>query len=144
MDFQKILQNKPLLFGIIGGAVIVVALILTLSIVSAGNSSKNGTEVSEQPIKEDVNLLTTDNLGKALEIQSLLAKEGIAASRGLDGTKSNIYLKKGDCTTGQKKCTTEQRDRAIMAIVQSGLMDQNVGLEVLTKAILHLLKKIKK
>ena len=133
-----------MLFGIIGGAVIIVALILTLSIVSAGNNSKNGVAVSEQPLKEDVNLLTTDNLGKALEIQSLLAKEGIAASRGLDGTKSNIYLKKGDCTTGQKKCTTEQRDRAIMAIVQSGLMDQNVGLEVFDKGDFTSTKEDKK
>lgn len=102
MDFSKILENKPLLFGIIGGGVIIFALILTLALAGSSNNSKNGTNVSEQPIKEDVNLLTTDNLGKALEIQSLLAKEGIAASRGLDGTKSNIYLKKGDCTTGQK------------------------------------------
>lgn len=144
MDFSKILENKTLLFGIIGGGVIIFALILTLALAGSSNNSKNGTNVSEQPIKEDVNLLTTDNLGKALEIQSLLAKEGIAASRGLDGTKSNIYLKKGDCTTGQKKCTTEQRDRAIMAIVQSGLMDQNVGLEVFDKGDFTSTKEDKK
>lgn len=144
MDFSKILENKPLLFGIIGTAVVVLALIVTLSIAGSSNNSKNGTAVSEQPLKEDVNLLTTDNLGKALEIQSLLARQGIAASRGVDGTKSNIYLKKGDCTTGMKKCTTEQRDIAIMTIVQSGLMDQNVGLEVFDKGDFTSTKEDKK
>ncbi len=144
MDFSKILENKPLLFGIIGTAVVVLALIVTLSIAGSSNNSKNGTAVSEQPLKEDVILLTTDNLGKALEIQSLLARQGIAASRGLDGTKSNIYLKKGDCTTGMKKCTTEQRDIAIMTIVQSGLMDQNVGLEVFDKGDFTSTKEDKK
>lgn len=143
MDFQKLLENKPLLYGIIGTFVIVLALIVTLSI-GGSNNSKSGTNVSEQPIKEDVNLLTTDNMGKALEIQSLLAKQGIAASRSLDGTKSVIYLKKGDCTTGMKKCTTEQRDIAIMEIVQSGLMDQNVGLEVFDKGDFTSTKEDKK
>ena len=32
-----------------------------------------------------------------------------------------------------KKCTTEQRDKALMIIVESGLYDQNVGLEVFDK-----------
>lgn len=108
MDFQKLLQNKPLLYGIIGAVVIILALAVTIGVAGSSNNSKNGTSVSEQPIKEDVNLLTTDNLGKALEIQSLLAKEGIAASRGLDGTKSNIYLKKA--TVLQVKRNVQQNN----------------------------------
>lgn len=144
MDFQKLLENKPLLYGLIGAIVIILAMTVTLGIAGSNNSQKSGTNVSEQPIKEDVNLLTTDNMGKALEIQSLLAKQGIAASRSLDGTKSVIYLKKGDCTTGMKKCTTEQRDIAIMEIVQSGLMDQNVGLEVFDKGDFTSTKEDKK
>lgn len=143
MDFQKLLENKALLYGIIGGVIIVVAMMVMLAAFSGGNKS-GSQEVSDQPIKEDVNLLTTDNMGKALEIQALLAKQGIAASRSLDGTKSMIYLKKGDCTTGKKKCTTEQRDIAIMEIVQSGLMDQNVGLEVFDKGDFTSTKEDKK
>ena len=113
--------------------------------VSAGNSNKKGdVEVSMEPIKEDVDLLTTDNLGKALEIQALLAKQDIAASRAVDGTKSRIYLKKGDCTTGRKRCTTEQRDKAIIAIVESGLFDQNVGLEIFDKGDFTSTKEDKK
>ncbi len=143
MDFQKLLENKALLYGIIGGAIIVLAMIVTI-VTFAGSSKSGAQNVSEQPIKEDVVLLTTDNIGKALEIQALLAKQGIAATRTLDGTKSSIVLKKGDCTTGKKKCTTEQRDIAIMEIVQSGLMDQNVGLEVFDKGDFTSTKEDKK
>lgn len=143
MDFQKLLENKALLYGIIGGVIIVLAMIVTI-VTFAGSGKSGAQNVSEQPIKEDVVLLTTDNIGKALEIQALLAKQGIAASRTLDGTKSSIVLKKGDCTTGKKKCTTEQRDIAIMEIVQSGLMDQNVGLEVFDKGDFTSTKEDKK
>ena len=144
MDFQKLLENKALLYGIIGGAVIGLAMIVTIATFAGGGNKGTAQNVSEQPIKEDVILLTTDNIGKALEIQALLAKQGIAASRTLDGTKSSIVLKKGDCTTGKKKCTTEQRDIAIMEIVQSGLMDQNVGLEVFDKGDFTSTKEDKK
>ena len=144
MDFQKILENKPLLYGIIGGVVIFIALLVTI-LTFAGKSSGGGAqEISGEPIKEDVELVRTDNAGKAIEIQALLARNDIAASRKLDGTKSIIYLKKGDCTTGRKKCTSEQRDKAILAIVKSGLMDQNVGLEVFDKGDFTSTKEDKK
>lgn len=138
MDFQKILANKPLLYGIIGGGVLVIALILTLSIVassSGGNSNGAARVVSEKVIKEPLDLLTTDNLGKAIEIQALLAREGIIASRKLDGTKSTIFL---------KEYTMTQRDQALLAIVKSGLMDQNTGLEIFDKGDFTSTKEDKK
>jgi len=144
MEFlQKIQENKPLLYGIIGGAIIVIALILIISI-SAVSGSKDKNAVTDQPLKTDVDLLTTDNLGKAIEIQALLARYNIAVSRALDGTKSRLYLKAGDCTTGMKKCTTAQRDEALIQIVQSGLMDQNVGLEIFDKGDFTSTKEDKK
>ena len=146
MDFQKLLENKPLLYAIIGGIVLILALFIIIGIV-AGNSganNKGGQTVTEEPLKEDVDLLTTDNLGKAIEIQALLARYNIAVSRALDGTKSRLYLKKGDCTTGMKKCTTAQRDEALIQIVQSGLMDQNVGLEIFDKGDFTSTKEDKK
>ena len=125
MDFQKLLENKSLLYGIIAAIVLVIALFVTIGAV---NSSKNSTGaarvVSEKVIKEPLDLLTTDNLGKAIEIQALLAREGIDASRKLDGTKSTIFL---------KQYTLSQKDAALLAIVKSGLMDQNVGLEIFDK-----------
>ena len=78
-------------------------------------------------------MLTTDNLGKALEIQALLAKQGITVERQLDGTKSKLVLNKNNCSTLTKKCTVTDRDNALIAIVQSGLVDQNVGLEIFDK-----------
>ena len=128
MDFKQILENKPLFYGIIGGIVLVLAIAFTLIIVSVGHSANDGKQklVDEKPIQEDLVLLTTDNLGKAIEIQALLAKSGIQASRALDGTKSSIILKKG--TYNQS-----QRDTALLEIVKSGLMDQNVGLEIFDK-----------
>ena len=142
MDFQKILENKPLLYGIIGGVVVVIALILLIAIMagSGGNSQVQGGD----PLKSDVDLLTTDNLGKALEIQALLARQGITAQRKADGTKSVLYLPKDNCSTLTKKCTVTDRDRAILTIVKSGMMDKNVGLEIFDKGDFTSTKEDKK
>ena len=146
MDFKQILENKVLLGSIIGGVVFLLAVFIICGTIAASNKSDkdNAIDVSREPLKEDVDLLTTDNLGKALEIQALLAKNNIVASRLVDGTKSVLRLKKGDCTPGMKKCTTEQRDRAIMVIVESGLYDQNVGLEIFDKGDFTSTKEDKK
>ena len=134
MDFKQLLENKVLLASIVGGVVLLLVVFIVCGTIASTSKSKNEQiDVSNEPLKEDVDLLTTDNLGKALEIQALLARNNIVASRAVDGTKSVLKLKKGDCTPGMKKCTTEQRDRAIMVIVESGLYDQNVGLEVFDK-----------
>ena len=133
MDLKSLLQNKMMLAIIVGGIVLILAISIICAIAGSKGSKSEAVEVSNEPLKEDVDILTTDNLGKALEIQALLAKHGIVLARSVDGTKSVLKLKKGDCTTGMKKCTTEQRDKALMIIVESGLYDQNVGLEVFDK-----------
>ena len=144
MDIQEITENKPLFYGIIGGVALLLVLIIMFSIIGASKKSSGGADVTKEPLKEDVNLLTTDNLGKAIEIQALLAKYDIAVSRKLDGTKSILYLKKGDCKTGKKACYTTDRDIALIQIVQSGLMDQNVGLEIFDKGDFTSTKEDKK
>ena len=128
MDLKQLLQNKMVLYGIIGAVVLVLAIAIMAVVMTAGGKSnaEKAKLVDEKPIKEDLVLLTTDNLGKAIEIQALLAKSGIQASRALDGTKSSIVLKSG--TYNQN-----QRDTALLTIVKSGLMDQNVGLEIFDK-----------
>lgn len=124
MDFQALLENKPLLYGIIGVVILVLAVSLTIGVVSSTQNPAGKSTANEKIIKESLDLLTTDNLGKAIEIQALLAREGINAERRIDGTKSTIFL---------KEYTQTQRDRALLAIVKSGLMDQNVGLEIFDK-----------
>ncbi len=136
MDFSKLLENKPLLFGIAGGAaviVILIVIIIVLAVGGGGNNKNTGTPVGGEPLTANVDLLTTDNLGKALEIQALLAKQGITVERQLDGTKSKLTLNAKNCSTLTKKCTVTDRDNAIITIVQSGLIDQNVGLEIFDK-----------
>jgi len=145
MDFKKLLENKILLASIAGSIILLLVVFIICGTIAASNKAdKEGVDVSKEPLKEDVDLLTTDNMGKALEIQALLAKNNIVASRLVDGTKSVLRLKKGDCTPGMKKCTTEQRDRAIMVIVESGLYDQNVGLEIFDKGDFTSTKEDKK
>lgn len=144
-QFKQLLENKVLLASVVGGVVLLLVIFIVCGTVAASKKAdKDGVDVSKEPLKEDVDLLTTDNLGKALEIQALLAKNNIVASRTVDGTKSVLKLKKGDCTPGLKKCTTEQRDRAIMVIVESGLYDQNVGLEIFDKGDFTSTKEDKK
>lgn len=134
MDFKKLLENKILLASIIGGVVLLlVVFIICGTVANSSKTEKAGVDVSSEPLKEDVDLLSTDNLGKALEIQAMLAKHGIVVARTVDGTKSVLKLKAKNCTSAAGKCTTEKRDMALMLIVESGLYDQNVGLEVFDK-----------
>ncbi len=128
MDFSKILENRPLLYSIIGGVAVVFVLLIIISVAS-GNKQPEGV-VGAELLKTDVDLMTTDNLGKALEVQALLAKQGLIAGRKMDGTKSVLFLSKDNCSSLHKKCTITDRDQALIAIVQSGLMDKNVGLEI--------------
>ena len=121
MDFKKLLENKTILFSVIGGVVVVFALILTLALVGASNSK---SAPKEKVIKDPLDLFTTENIGKALEVQALLAREGISVYRKADGSKTTLYI---------KDYTPSQRDRVYLAIVKSGLVDQNVGLEIFDK-----------
>ena len=122
IDFQKLMENKPLFYGIIAG---VIALILLVVIiigvsVSANSNSKQGV-VKEKIIKEPYDLFTTDKIGQALEVQALLARQNIKVQRRVDGTKSTLYL---------VDYTQDQKDRALLAIVRSGIVDQHIGLEI--------------
>jgi flagellar biosynthesis/type III secretory pathway M-ring protein FliF/YscJ len=136
MDFSKLTENKPLFYGIIAAVVLVIVFVIIgimVAVSGGGSGDKKPEDLGAEPLKANVDLLTTDNLGKALEVQALLAKQGITAERQLDGTKSKLVLNAKKCSTISKKCTVTDRDNAIIAIVQSGLVDQNVGLEIFDK-----------
>lgn len=124
MNLEDLTKNKPLLYGIIGGLVVVLALIITLGFALSSKGDNPAKTIKEKVIKEPLDLLTTDNLGKAIEIQALLAREGITIDRRVDGTKSTLSM---------KNYTMSDRDRALLALVKSGLMDQNIGLEIFDK-----------
>ncbi len=139
MDFNKILENKPLVFGIIGGAVAVALLLSVVALFKpTAAPTSGGGKVSYEAnkvIKEELELLTTDNIGKAIELQALLAREGIQAKRRAEGQKSTLYL---------EKYTQSERDRALLAIVKSGIMDEHMGLEIFDKGDFTSTKQDKK
>ena len=132
-DLKQLLANKPLLYTIVGCiAVVVVMFIIMLSVIINISSSNNANpdqakqiKASEKVIKNDpVTLFTTESSGKALEVQALLAREQITATKVDNGSKVSIVL---------KEYTQDQRDRALLAIVKSGLLDEHTGLEIFDK-----------
>ena len=127
MNFSELLKNKTVLYSVIGGIALLLLIIVVMSFVFAG---KKSDQVPGKPIekvqKESFTLITTDNPGKALEIQTLLARSNIEAKSSANGSKTTVYLEGG-------KYTNVQRDRALIEVVKSGLVDQNVGLEIFDK-----------
>ncbi len=114
-----------------------MALIMVISIsTGVGSANKNNRGVvSEKIIKDQLELFSTDKIGLAIEVQALLAREGIKAGRKVDGTKSVVFL---------DNYTMSERDRALLAIVKSGLVDQHVGLEIFDKGDFTSTKEDKK
>lgn len=125
MNIKELLQNKTILYSVIGGVCALIFIIILVVCLSVGGKSSTG-EVIDKIEKEQFDIVTTDNQGKALEIQSILAREKINAKRKADGSKTTVYLEAG-------KYTNSQRDRALLVLVKSGLIDQNVGLEIFDK-----------
>ncbi|MBR2068218.1 MAG: hypothetical protein IJ877_00515 [Candidatus Gastranaerophilales bacterium] len=132
-DLKQLLANKPLLYTIAGsvGVVVVMFIIMIavlLNVGSANSANPNQSKqikASEKVIKNDpVTLFTTESTGKALEVQALLAREQITAAKVDNGSKVSIVL---------KEYTQDQRDRALLAIVKSGLLDEHTGLEIFDK-----------
>lgn len=125
MDIKQLLQNKTVVYSVIGGVVALVFVIILVVCLSVGGKSSTGAVVDKIE-KEQFDIVTTDNQGKAIEIQSLLARQGIIAKRKADGSKVTVFLEAG-------KYTNSQRDASLLLLVKSGLIDQNVGLEIFDK-----------
>ena len=82
MDFSKITENKPLLYGIIGGVVLILVLVIVGAMVAASGSKDDSKNVvGGEPLKSNVDLLTTDNLVKV--------EQFLAFNTSLDFVPSN-------------------------------------------------------
>lgn len=125
MDFQKLLQNKNLLIGLGAAIAIVIVVVIALSVARPQNVASNIDPEDNKKIEGVVELVTSDNLGKIIEIEALLARHKIQTQRTSSGSKVTLVLK--------EKSTLKQRDQALLLIVQSGLADANIGLEVFDK-----------
>ena len=125
---KELLKNKTILYSVIGGVgVFIFIVILVIAMSVGGSKNASAGNVVEKMQKERFDIVTTDNQGKAIEIQTLLARNGIAAKRSIDGSKVTVFLEGG-------KYTNTDRDSALLAVVKSGLIDQNVGLEIFDKS----------
>ena len=120
---QELLKNKNVLYAAIGVAVLILVIIIVV-VIMAVSKPKDNSQTYEKTIEQPFILFTTDNAGKAIEVQALLAREGIVADRTAEGSKTTLSL---------KKYKPSERDRALLTIVSSGLMDQYVGLEIFDK-----------
>ncbi len=127
MNIKELLQNKVILYSVIGGVFVLIFLVILTVAISSGNKGATKGQVIEKVQKEQFDIVTTDNAGKAIEIQTLLARNGIAAKRSQAGSKVTVFLEAG-------KYTNTDRDAALLAVVKSGLVDQNVGLEIFDKS----------
>ncbi|MCR5261174.1 MAG: hypothetical protein K6C94_04985 [Candidatus Gastranaerophilales bacterium] len=132
---QELLKNKMVLYGAIG-VVAVLLIIIIIAVVMAGSKPKDQSQTYEKVISDKPFILfTTDNPGKAIEVQALLARENIVATRKSEGSKTTLSL---------EKYKPSERDRALLTIVSSGLMDQYVGLEIFDKGDFTSTKEDKK
>lgn len=120
---KELFNNKIVLYSTIA-VVSILLLVIIGSIIYVGTKPKSNVESYEKIIKEPFVLFTTDNIGKAIEVQALLSRQGIVVKRTSEGSKTTLSL---------EKYKPSQRDAALLTIVSSGLMDQFVGLEIFDK-----------
>ena len=130
---QELLKNKTVLYSAIGATILIVVFLIVGIVMMS--KPKDKSQTYEKVIDTPFELFTTDNPGKAIEVQALLARENIVAKRKAEGSKTTLSL---------EKYTPSQRDQALLTIVSSGLMDQYVGLEIFDKGDFTSTKEDKK
>jgi flagellar M-ring protein FliF len=118
-----LLQNRRNL-AIVAG--ILLALIgLSVFMIMQGNGGGPSGEEGKKLEKEQRELALVNSQGKAIEIQALLARQGIHLLQVGTGDKITLNF--------AESATHKDKDRALITLVQSGLMDKNVGLEAFDK-----------
>lgn len=123
-QLQAILQDKQKLTIVAGVAVVVIGLLIWAVIGFGGGGGKK--DPGDAPIsKEQRDLATVTSVGKAIEIQALLARQGLHLSQKNEGEKITLSF--------EADAKQKDRDAALITLVQSGLMDKNVGLEAFDK-----------
>ena len=92
MDFQKLLQNKKLVIGVAAAIAVVIVIMFALAIFRPQSANSNVDPDDNKKIEGTVELVTSDNLGKIIEIEALLARHKIQTQRLTNGSK--VYTKK--------------------------------------------------
>ncbi|MEM0950748.1 MAG: flagellar M-ring protein FliF C-terminal domain-containing protein [Cyanobacteria bacterium P01_H01_bin.74] len=130
------LKNQNVLIGA-GAGLLILIIIIVSSLFMFGDSGKKGE--SDKPLSKQQKVLAqVSGYGKAIEIQALLSRQGLHLDQ--DDTEGERKLK----LVFQDNATQADRDKALVTLVQSGLMDKNVGLEAFDQGDLTASREEKK
>ncbi|MBY0405820.1 MAG: hypothetical protein K2X66_18095, partial [Cyanobacteria bacterium] len=122
-QIQALLENKKMLYAVIGGVLAILVVVLVMMHPWAPTKVESGAKTVEP---SQLTIATVDSIGKAIEIQALMAREGIHIDKA-DGDGGKVIL------SLPKEATYDDKDHALISLVQSGLMDRNIGLEAFDK-----------
>jgi flagellar M-ring protein FliF len=118
------MQDKKML-AIIGGGLLVLILVVVVILNQAGGGGGKASEEDKKLDEKQLELATINNIGKTIEIQALLARQGLHLNQKIEGEKVTLLF--------DKDAKQRDRDKALITLVQSGLMDKNIGLEAFDK-----------
>jgi flagellar biosynthesis/type III secretory pathway M-ring protein FliF/YscJ len=121
-QLQALLQNRNVLIGAGAGLLLIIVLIVVLSLNGGGGEKKKEDPGAKPLLPAQLKLASDISSGKALEIQAILARQGIRLDTepGTGGKVSLMF---------DKEATLNDRDRAVLGMVSSGLMDGHLGME---------------
>jgi flagellar M-ring protein FliF len=106
----------------LGGVLVLVVVLGVVFALNGGGAAKKEDPSAKPLLKTQKTLATDISAGRALEIQALLARQGIRLDTEA-GTGGKVSLMLGD------EASVGDKDRAILGMVQGGLMDGHLGLE---------------
>lgn len=111
------------MLAIVGGVLLALIGVILFFIIQGGGGKAN---LEDKKLDKDQYVLATiTNVGKAIEIQALLARQGLHLLQKNEGEKVTLEF--------EPDAKQKDRDKALITLVQSGLMDKNVGLEAFDK-----------
>ena len=99
MDFKQLLENKVLLASIVGGIVLLLVVFLVCGSVASSKSGSEQVEISNEPLKEDVELLTSIADYEDVTITYTVSEEASAYLK-VEGNK--LVVTRPDNATGDK------------------------------------------
>ncbi|XVJ51151.1 MAG: hypothetical protein HEQ32_03320 [Vampirovibrio sp.] len=122
-QLQALLDNKKMLYAVIGGVVLLIVLIIVVAVAGSGNGKEVKVDEGAKVLTEEQLPLATDiAAGKAVEIRALLSRQDIRLDT-LAGTGGKVSLMFAE------DATLNDRDQALLTLAQSGLMDGKLGME---------------
>ncbi|MFM7469587.1 MAG: flagellar M-ring protein FliF C-terminal domain-containing protein [Vampirovibrionales bacterium] len=127
-QIQAFLQNRQMVMLAGGGLVLIIVLIVAMVVFGPKKTElEKKMEESNKPLKvTELVLFKSPSEGKAIEVMALMAREGIPVQKTGEGQNIFIELKEG--------ATQNDKDRALITLVQTGEIDATAGFELFDKS----------